>query len=204
MDPDRKPGTGKTADFCPGLHGGKNWPPIAFSPQTRMIYVPANNNICGSLTGGPVTYTAGRDFTGTVRGGAPTTPPLVPGADHFGEVQAWNVDTGQKVWTHNYPKSPNWGSMMATAGGLVFSGGTNDRKIHAFNASNGKLLWESPTPSGILAPPTSFMIDGKQYIAVVSGWGGDSAGMQSTLNRGFPGEYPPVPEGGSIWVFTLD
>ncbi len=204
VDPDRKPGTGKTADFCPGLHGGKNWPPIAFSPQTRMIYVPANNNICGSLTGGPVTYTAGRNFTGTVRGGTPTAPPLVPGADHFGEVQAWNVDTGQKVWTHNYPKSPNWGSMMATAGGLVFSGGTNDRKIHAFNASNGKLLWESPTPSGILAPPTSFMIDGKQYIAVVSGWGGDSAGMQSTLNRGFPGEYPAVPEGGSIWVFTLD
>ena len=204
VDPDRKPGTGKTASFCPGLHGGKNWPPIAYSPQTRMIYVPANNNICGSLTGVPVTYTAGRGFTGTGRGTGPTAPAIPPGADHFGEVQAWNVDTGQKVWTHNYPKSPNWGSMMATAGGLVFSGGTNDRKIHAFNASNGKLLWEAPTPSGILAPPTTFMIDGKQYLGVVSGWGGDSAGMQGTLNRGFPGEFPPVPEGGSIWVFTLE
>jgi alcohol dehydrogenase (cytochrome c) len=204
VDPDRKPGTGKTASFCPGLHGGKNWPPIAYSPQTRMIYVPANNNICGSLTGAPVTYTPGRGFTGTSRGTGPTAPAIPPGADHFGEVQAWNVDTGQKVWTHNYPKSPNWGSMMATAGGLVFSGGTNDRKIHAFNASNGKLLWEAPTPSGILAPPTTFMIDGKQYIGVVSGWGGDSAGMQGTLNRGFPGEFPPVPEGGSIWVFALE
>jgi alcohol dehydrogenase (cytochrome c) len=204
VDPDRKPGTGKTASFCPGVHGGKNWPPIAYSPQTRMIYVPANNNICGTLTGAPVTYTAGRGFTGTARGTGPTPPAVNPGADHFGEVQAWNVDTGQKVWTHNYPKSPNWGSMMATAGGLVFSGGTNDRKIHAFNASNGKLLWEGPTPSGILAPPTTFMIEGKQYIGVVSGWGGDSAGMQGTLNRGFPGEFPPVPEGGSIWVFTLE
>jgi hypothetical protein len=56
-------------------------------------------------------------------------------------------------------------------------------------------LWEAPTPSGILAPPTSFLIDGKQYIAVLSGWGGDSAGMQATLNRAFPGQYPPVPEG---------
>src|SRR5688572_28286340 len=43
VDPARKPGTGKMADFCPSLHGGKNWPPIAFSPQTRMIYIPANN-----------------------------------------------------------------------------------------------------------------------------------------------------------------
>src|SRR5688572_18623114 len=204
VDPERKPGTGKTASFCPGIHGGKNWPPIAFSPQTRMIYIPANNNICGTLTGGPVTYTAGRGFTGTTRGGGPAPSPIAPGADHFGEVQAWHVDTGQKVWTHNYAKSPNWGSMLATAGGLVFSGGTNDRKIHAFDATNGKILWESPTPSGILAPPTSFTIDGKQYIAVLSGWGGDSAGMQGTLNRGFPGQFPPVPEGGSIWVYALD
>jgi len=204
VDPEHKPGTGKTAGFCPNAHGGKNWPPIAFSPQTRMIYIPANNNICGSLTGAPVTYTAGRGFTGTARGGATVGPPFVPGADHFGEVQAWDVDTGKKVWTHNYTKSPNWGSMLATAGNLVFTGGTNDRKLHAFDARNGKLLWESPTPSGILAPPTSFMVDGKQYIAVVSGWGGDSAGMQSTLNRGFPGEYPAVPLGGSVWVFSLE
>ena len=45
VDPARKPGTGKRADFCPGPHGGKNWPPIAFSPQTRMIYIPANNGL---------------------------------------------------------------------------------------------------------------------------------------------------------------
>jgi alcohol dehydrogenase (cytochrome c) len=204
IDPTKKPGTGKTATFCPGLHGGKNWPPIAYNPDTRMIYIPANNNICGTLTGGPVTYTAGRGFTGTVRGGTPTGPPLNPGADHFGEVQAWNVDTGQKVWTHNYKNSPNWGSMMTTGGGLVFTGGTNDRKIHAFDAKTGKLLWESPTPSGILAPPTTFQVDGKQYVAVVSGWGGDSAGMQSMLNQQFPGQYPAVPEGGSIWVYALD
>ena len=205
VDPTRKPGTGKTATFCPGLHGGKNWPPIAYNPDTRMIYIPANNNICGTLTGAPVTYAAGRNFTGTARGAAaPGGPPLKAGADHFGEVQAWNVDTGQKVWTHNYKNSPNWGSMMTTAGGLVFTGGTNDRKIHAFDAKTGKLLWESPTPSGILAPPTTFQVDGKQYIAVLSGWGGDSAGMESTLNQAFPGLYPVVPDGGSIWVYALE
>ena len=77
--------------------------------------------------------------------------------------------------------------MMATGGGLVFSGGTNDRKFHAFDASSGKLLWEFPTNSGIIGQPTSFMVDGKQYIAVQSGWGIDSAGMQAALNRVHPG-----------------
>jgi alcohol dehydrogenase (cytochrome c) len=165
-----------------------------------MIYIPANNNLCGSMMGVEVEYVPGRGFTGISGFGGF----LRPGAEHVGEVQAWNVDTGQIVWTHKYPKSPNWGSMLATAGGLVFTGGTNDRKIHAFDAKTGKLLWEYPTPSGILAPPTSFLIDGKQYIAVHSGWGGDSRGMQATLNRIYPGEYPEVPEGGSVWVFALD
>jgi alcohol dehydrogenase (cytochrome c) len=199
VDLDHKPSTGKEATYCPSLWGGKNWPPIAFSPVKRMIYIPANENLCETSIGQEIEYEAGKGFTGVKLGFSVT-----PGADHIGEVQAWNVDTGQKVWTHAYAKSPNWGSMMVTAGGLVFTGGTNDRRIHAFDASTGKLLWEFPTNSGILAPPTSFAIDGKQYIAVQSGWGVDSRGMQANLNRIFPGEYPEVPEGGAVWVFALD
>jgi alcohol dehydrogenase (cytochrome c) len=200
VDPEKKPMTGKRADFCPGVHGGKNWPPIAFSPRTRMIYIPANNNLCGSNLGTMPQYTPGRPFVGV----SGSRPFIKPGADHVGEVQAWNVDTGQKVWTHVYDKSPNWGGMMVTAGGLVFSGGTADRKFHAFDAATGKLLWEFPTNSGILAPPTTFKVDGKQYVAVESGWGGDARGMQATLNRLFPGEYPEVPEGGAVWVFAIE
>ena len=147
-----------------------------------------------------VEYRAGKGFVGVGN----SHPFTVPDADHFGEVQAWNVDTGEKMWAYNYMKSPNWGSMLATAGGLVFSGGTVDRKIHAFDASTGKLLWEFPTNSGILAPPTSFLIDGKQYVAVESGWGGDARGDQGTLNRLFPGEFPEVPEGGAVWVFAVE
>jgi alcohol dehydrogenase (cytochrome c) len=199
VDPARQPGTGRRADYCPELHGGKNWPPIAFSPKTRMIYIPANNNMCGTSTGTEVEYSPGKGFTGVQI--APMS--VAPGADHFGEVQAWNVDTGKLVWKHDYAKSPNWGSMLATAGGVVFSGGTNDRKMHAFDATSGKLLWEFPTNSGILAPPTSFTVDGKQYIAVHAGWGGDSRGVQANLNRIFPGEYPEVPEGGAVWLFAL-
>ena len=174
VDPARKPGTGKLADFCPSHWGGKNWPPIAFSPKTRMIYIPANENLCGTIIGREANYTPGSGFTG-----ATSTLYLAPGADHIGEVQAWNVDTGKRVWTHNYAKSANWGPMLATGGGLVFSGGTNDRMFHAFDAATGKLLWEFPTNSGIIGQPSSFMVDGRQYVAVKSGWGVDARAMQA-------------------------
>ena len=198
VDPDRKPGTGKTADFCPSLWGGKNWPPIAYSPQTRMIYIPANENLCMTSTGEKVEYTPGGRYLG-----ARTQLSVAPGADHIGEVQAWNVDTGKRVWTHTYANSQNWGPMLATAGGLVFSGGTNDRMFHAFDAASGKLLWEFPTSSGITGQPVSFLVNGKQYIAVQSGWGVDARSMQAVLNTLIPGKYPEVPEGGAIWVFAV-
>src|SRR6266700_2980132 len=198
IDPDRKPGTGKMADFCPSLWGGKNWPPIAFSPKPRMSYIPANENLCMTSVGREIEYVPGRSFTG-----ATTNFSIAPGADHIGEVQAWNVDTGRRVWTHTYANSQNWGPTLATGGGLVFSGGTNDRMFHAFDASNGKLLWEFPTNSGITGQPSSFMVDGKQYIAVQSGWGVDAGGMQGRLNAERPGQFPEVPQGGAIWVFAV-
>ena len=199
VDPARKPGTGKRADnICPSHWGGKNWPPIAFSPKTRMIYIPANENLCDTITGAKVAYEAGSRFIG-----ATTALVLAPGADHIGEVQAWNVDTGMRAWTHTYPTSTNWGPMLATGGGLVFSGGTSDRKLHAFDAATGALLWEFPTNSGIIGPPASYTIDGTQYIAVQSGWGIDSRGMQARLNTLTRGAYPEVPEGGAVWVFAV-
>jgi alcohol dehydrogenase (cytochrome c) len=198
VDPDRKPGTGKRADFCPSIWGGKDWPPIAFSPKTRMIYIPANENLCGTSIGTRVTYTPGRGYSG-----ATTTIAITPNSDHIGEVQAWNVDTGKRAWMHPYAKSANWGPMMATGGGLVFSGGTNDRKFHAFDAQTGELLWEFPTTSGVLGQPSTFTLDGKQYVAVLSGWGVDSRSMQARLNALSPGDFPEVPEGGSIWVFAV-
>jgi alcohol dehydrogenase (cytochrome c) len=163
-----------------------------------MIYIPANENLCGSIVGRKVEYAAGRNFMG-----ATNTLIVTPGADHIGEVQAWNVDTGAREWTHPYADSTNWGPMLATGGGLVFSGGTQDRLFHAFDASTGKLLWQFPTNSGIVGQPSSFSVDGTQYVAVQSGWGVDARTMQARLNRIAPGKYPDVPEGGAIWVFAV-
>ena len=198
VDPARQPGTDKLAEFCPSHWGGKNWPPIAFNPKTRMIYIPANNNLCATIVGRPVTYTAGRSYTG-----ATTTMLLAPGADHVGEVQGWNVDTGKRTWTHPFPGSINWGPILTTGGGLVFSGGTGDRMFRAFDATTGAVLWEFPTNSGIIGQPTSFAVDGKQYVAVQSGWGIDARAMQGRMSRLVPGEYPEVPEGGAVWVFAI-
>ena len=75
--------------------------------------------------------------------------------------------------------------------------------LFAFDGASGAMLWEFPTNSGVLGQPSSFTIDGRQYVAVQSGWGIDSRAMQARLNALLPGQYPEVPEGGAIWVFGL-
>ena len=93
--------------------------------------------------------------------------------------------------------------MIATAGDLIFAGGTNDRMFRAFDAKTGEMLWEQQTNSGIMGMPVSYEVDGTQYIAVQSGWGVDPAKMQARMNLLFPGQYPEVPQGGAIWVFAV-
>jgi alcohol dehydrogenase (cytochrome c) len=198
VDPARQPGTNKRAEFCPSHWGGKNWPPIAYNPDTRMIYVPANENLCSSMIGKPVSYVAGKSYTG-----AANNLLIAPDAKHIGEVQAWNVDTGARVWTHTFAGSTNWGPILTTGGGLVFSGGTSDRMFRAFDASTGKVLWQVQTQSGVIGQPSSFMVDGTQYIAVQSGWGIDARAMQRRLEGIKRGEFPDVPEGGQVWVFAV-
>ena len=121
---------------------------------------------------------------------------------YLGDLQAWNVNTGKQVWSHKHAQSMHWGPVLTTGGGLVFTGGTNDRKFRAHDANTGKVLWEIGTNSGITAPPSSFAVDGKQYVAVVSGWGVDPAFQQGLINN-LTGWNKQVPEGGVIWVFGL-
>ena len=195
-DNERKPGTGKPATFCPSLWGGKDWPPAAYSPQTKYLYIPANENFCSTIEGYDLEYEPGRPFTG-----ASTQTFVVEDADHLGELQAWNLETGEEVWTREF-ESHNWGPVLTTAGGLVFAGGTNDRYFRAFDAETGETLWQQRTNSGITGVPSSFLVDGVQYIAVQSGYGVDAQGMQGVINRTRE-ENMQVPQGGVIWVFAL-
>jgi alcohol dehydrogenase (cytochrome c) len=194
---------GKTTTFCPSHWGGKDWPPAAYNPKMRLLFVPAHENLCSTLAGEPKipTYVAGKRFVGT--DAAKTRVFAIPGADHIGEVQAWNLDTGKKVWTYNLPNmNINWGPLLTTAGGLVFGGGSADRKFRALDARTGKLLWEHKTNSGVTGVPSSYMVDGVQYIAVQSGWGVDAQRMVGRLNTSMNTNVQ-VPQGGVVWVFAV-
>ena len=194
----RKPSLGHQATFCPSLHGGKNWPPAAYNPETRLLYIPANDNLCSSMAGEAVEYNAGRGFTGATQ----MESSLIEGADHVGELQAWDLEKGERVWTHEYGAFADWGPVLTTGGGLVFSGGTADRYFRAFDAKTGELLWQQRLNSGVLGVPTTFEVDGVQYIAVQSGWGVDSVGSQRRVD-GFFNQDTIVPQGGVVWVFAL-
>ena len=196
-DAERKPGTNRPATFCPSLWGGKDWPPAAYSPQTGYLYIPANENLCSTIVGREVEYVPGRAFTG-----ASSQVFVVDNAEHLGELQAWDLSTGEQVWTHEFPESQNWGPIMTTGGGLVFAGGTNDRYFRAFDAATGEVLWEQRTNSGVIGVPSSYEVDGVQYIAVQSGWGVDAQGMQRAVNAHFERNVQ-VPQGGVLWVFAL-
>lgn len=195
-DPERKPETGKPAYFCPSLSGGKNWPPAAYSPQTGYLYIPANENLCSTLAGEEVIYREGQRFTG-----ADIQLHVAEGADHIGELQAWDMATGEQVWTHEFELN-NWGPVLATAGGLVFAGGTPDRYFRAFDASSGEVLWQQRTNSGITAVPATYSVDGVQYVAVQSGWGVDAQRMLGRIDQNL-GRTTAVPQGGVLWVFAL-
>jgi alcohol dehydrogenase (cytochrome c) len=198
-DETKKPVMGKKVAFCPSLWGGKDWVPAAYSPKTGYLYIPANENLCGSLLGTQQTYEPGKLWLGSEIKDIGLT--VVQGADHVGEIQAWDMNAGKKVWTRTF-ESHNWGPVLATGGGLIFSGGTNDRYFRAFDAKTGDLVWQWRTNSGITGVPSSFAVDGVQYVAVQSGWGVDAQRMQNSLDT-FRETKTDIPQGGVIWVFAL-
>ena len=145
---DKIPGTGKRASFCPSLWGGKDWPNEAYNPKTKLLYVPANDNLCAEISGQPVgEYEPGSLYIGVPiedifssmrpREGVDTSKPM-----KIGQMQAWDLSTGKKVWSHDFEDTALWGPVLTTAGGLVFTGGTNDRMFRAFDAKTGKVLWQ--------------------------------------------------------------
>ena len=193
---------GKPVRFCPSVWGGKDWPPEAYSPKTGLFYIPANNNLCSELTPIPATYKKGELFIGVALENILTNIRMTPESQHhIGEIQAWNLASRKKAWTHEFP-AMNWGPLLVTGGNLLFAGGTNDRKFRAFDATTGKVLWEFPASSGVTGIPSTFEVDGEQYVAVQSGWGVDAQRMQGAFDAAL-GTKTVVPAGGTVMVFKL-
>ena len=202
-DMSKKPSMAQGAAFCPSLWGGKDWLPEAYSPKTGLVYTMANEHMCSELPKGETTtYKAGDLFIGFPLEGVLTNVRLTEGAkDHIGEIQAWDPATGKKVWTQKF-KDQLWTPTFVTGGNLVFAGGTPDRKWRAFDAKTGKQLWEYAAPTGVIGVPSSYEVDGEQYIAVVAGWGVDAQRLAGAIDH-VKGTNTIVPQGGTLMVFKV-
>jgi alcohol dehydrogenase (cytochrome c) len=188
-----RPRTGKTIFTCPAFFGGDNWWSFTYDPQTGYAYLPTNHT-CMRLSGEkPQPFQAG---AGYLDEGFEVEPD--PGSYGWGALQAYDVATGKRVW-HKETKYPWNDGTLSTDGGLVFSG-TPDQKFYAFDAKTGAILWTFHTASGIIGQPVSYEVDGKQYVAVQSGWGGVSpywGGKKMTPM------FRSIPLGGTLYVFSL-
>ncbi len=181
---------GTTVLAAPSFLGGKNQQQIAFSQQTGLFYVPANEWAM-DIWNEPVSYKKGAAYLGA----GFTIKALHE--DHIGVMRAVDPATGKIVWENkNY--APLWGGAMATAGGLVFYG-TPEGFLKAVDAKTGKELWSFQAGTGIVAPPVTWEQDGEQYISVVSGWGGAVPLWGGDVAK----RVNYLEQGGSVWVFKL-
>jgi alcohol dehydrogenase (cytochrome c) len=151
--------TPEGARMLPGANGGVEWSPMTVNPQLGLTYAinlhqPMTYQVQSSA------YPGGKLWLG----GAFKT---IPGEEQSGNITAVDYNTGRIRWQVKTPQ-PMIGGILATAGGLVFAGEGNGR-FRAYNAKDGKVLWTFNAGAGVNAPPSSYMVGGKQYIVVGAG-----------------------------------
>jgi len=190
--PELVPGDGSVKMVCPHAAGAKNWLPASYSPASKTLFVPLVE-ACMDLFPVP----------GGGRGGLSTGVNLGvrprPDSDgNYGRLQAINMETHKTVWTTRH-RAPITTGTLTTAGGVVFAGAL-DRSLRAYDAANGKVLWETRLNDTSSAVPISYAVNGKQYIAIVAGRGGFHYASYAPL---VPEMTPPPDRGSSIWVFEL-
>ena len=147
------------ARMLPGANGGVEWSPMAVDPTTRFAYA-ANLHQPMTYHVEETPYPGGKLWLG----GAFKT---IPGEDQWGRLVAVNLDTGKVAWGVKTPQ-PLIGGVLATAGGVVFNGEANGW-FKAFDSKTGKELWKYNCGAGVNAPAVSYMVGGKQYVAVAAG-----------------------------------
>jgi len=160
----------------PAPNGAHNWQPMSFSSQTGLMYIPVQN--------APAFYTASEEASVVGLGRWNTGTDLAANRDAdswvsakatidalvYGELVAWDPIKKKRAWQHRHA-SPSNGGILSTAGNLVFQG-TQEGAFVAYDAQNGKPLWQYQSDSAVMAGPISYELDGEQYIAVTQGRGG--------------------------------
>jgi quinohemoprotein ethanol dehydrogenase len=188
----------------PGPTGAHNWHPMSFNPATGLVYLP-------TLQGTSFPYSMDAGFVhkpGTwnlgINTGSMTGVPVRPQSEYSGgtgpatrspgALVAWDPLKREPRWVIDYPFAINGGT-LTTAGNLVFQGGA-DGVLRGYTADAGNLVWEVDLGVGIMAPPMTYELDGKQYLSVLVGWGGSSG----LIGPNTSGEYKPE---GRLWTFVV-
>ena len=176
--------TPEGVEICPGPAGAKEWPHAAYHPRHELFYVPLVE-LCAEFSTDPEEFQEGMPFWGSA------AQPLR--GDQWGGVKAIEARTGQVAWEYR-TTHPLVASMLTTAGDVVFAGEPTGR-FTALHARTGERLWQFRTGSGIHSSPVTYRVDGKQYVAVLVGWGG--------WLEGFDPDLYGQPRGDALFVFSL-
>ncbi|HYX66384.1 MAG TPA: methanol/ethanol family PQQ-dependent dehydrogenase [Burkholderiales bacterium] len=207
-NPKTQPKAGKVIrDICPASPGAKDWQPSAWSPRTKLLYIP-HQNLCQDADTYETSYIAGTPYVGA-------DVKMKPGpGGHRGELTAWDPVAAKPRWRVE-ESFPVWSGALVTAGDVVFYG-TMDGAFKALDARSGALLWQFRTESGIIGQPVTFKgRGGRQYVAVLEGVGGWAGAVVSqdidtrdaSAALGFTNAMKDLPrhstKGGKLHVFAL-
>ncbi len=186
----RKLRAGEQVEIWPTQRGAKNWPHAAFNPETGLLYANTMHSarLFKQLPTGP--YVPGQRYMFVEN-----LPAKQPEGEPIGHVDAIEPLTAKQVWRAPLSDHPQWSAVVATGGGLLFTGKETGEFV-AIDAADGKTLWQFQTGSGINAQPVTYTYKGKQYVTVLSGLGGVYANQAREALKN-------VPPGGSVWTFAL-
>jgi alcohol dehydrogenase (cytochrome c) len=182
---------GEPIEHWPSTTGGKNWPHAAYSPETGLLYA---NTIHQARTFKHLEtkpYVAGQRYMFVENIPIPPKP-----GEPVGHIDAIDPLTGKQKWRVPLTDFQIWSAMLATGGGLLFTGKETGEFI-ALDAETGKQVWQFQTGSGINAMPVTYTHDGRQYVTVLSGIGGLYWNAQRERLKDI------VPQGGSVWTFAI-
>jgi PQQ-dependent dehydrogenase (methanol/ethanol family) len=170
--------TPEGARMLPGANGGVEWSPMAVDPSLNLAYaLNLHQPMTYQVQSSP--YPDGKLWLGGAF-------KVIPTEEQWGRIVAVDYNTGKIKWAVKTPE-PMMGGALATAGGLMFTGEANGW-FRAYDAANGKVLWSFQAGAGVNAPPSSYSVDGKQYVVV-------GAGGNTQIN---------FKRGNNIIAFTVD